>query len=132
MNEWKKYTGTSEQLDEMLSTESGFIVDSQFCVFKDKTKLLMQQDGTNRNWLSKILLVAEVKHFLICATNPLADMICKQTCTGQPVFVKVTPKSGVYLPPGRYKITEVKGVFVTDNPDWFMPGAQYSFTQFED
>lgn len=101
---WEIYTGSDEQIDEINEADD-------YITRLDK----------NRH-----------TEYLICKPHPLADMICQQAQTGQPVWIKVEPGVGVYLQPSRYKTTESRGVFVTNKPDWFMPGAEYRFTPFEE
>jgi len=143
MTEWKEYTGSDEQIKEMLSSETGFIVDSQSSVFRDKAILKYPITENNRNWLTSLLDLSGVKKYLICEPHPLADVICKQARTGQPVYIKtnnckhpVPSKMGdrvLLADSNDMHIGEIRTVgVVTTRPDWDIPNAEYSFTPFED
>lgn len=123
--EWKEYTGSDEQIAEMLTTEKGFIVDSQQSIFKDSTILKMPVYETHVTWLKELLADYNVKQYLICNPHPLADMICQQARTGQPVWVRTLWNESVY---GYRYLTFPP----TTTPNWHIPNAEYSFTPFEE
>lgn len=54
--------------------------------------------------------------------HPYADMICQQARTGQPVYIRHKGNVDINLYHRE----------VTNTPNWNIPNAEYSFTQFED
>lgn len=131
MTEWKKYDGTDEQIVEMLTHSTGFIVDSERLYSLGKTILRMEPDELNIDWLKADLsMYGDVKAYLLCNPHPLADMICRQAQTGQPVYVRVNGNAGIHCAYGKYTWTGTHSVWVTTTPDWNIPGAEYSFSPF--
>lgn len=118
MSEWIKYTGSDEQIDEIMKC-TGFIVDSQYSVFK-AVSTFRSVHKSDKRWLIDHFSEYDVKQYLICNPHPLADMICQQARTGQPVWVK----EGIdCMKPFIYE---------TYHPDWNIPNTEYSFTLFDD
>lgn len=129
--EWKEYTGTDEQIAEMCNAGHGFIWrdnNSGECVSITELNVFM-----GRHHLARYLKERSCIHYLTCNPHPLADMIIRQAQTGQPVWVKVkgyeafpSSKAGeTYWWDGVYSILK------TNQPDWNITGAEYSFTPFE-
>lgn len=122
MTEWKKYEGTDEQIAEIHNSENGFIVRSH-----DGRESYINH--INIHWTSKRIInyLSTATHYLICNPHPLKDMISRQAQTGQPVWIKITIDC-------EYAGLPIKdiSVQVTTTPDWNIPGAEYSFTPFED
>ena len=138
MSEWIEYTGSDEQLKELLTTKSKFMVDNKWSVFHKPTTLNMPATEDNLNWLAALLRDTKVKNYLICQPHPYADLIKIWADTGCPVWVRPTKpyefKISDYLnhPTTRLMVDE-KGVYlITTTPDWNIPGAEYSLTPFED
>lgn len=130
MTEWIKYTGSPEQIEELefSFTNAGFIfrnsVGAISNVVQGKTPLASNfiKNHFEQYW--------QVKEYLICNPHPNADMICQQARTGQPVWIK---KPVVYVRVDTQQQSDVCYLIeVTCNPDWRIPGAQYSFTPFDD
>ena len=134
--EWIEYTGSDEQLKELLTTKSKFMVDNKWSVFHKPTTLNMPATEDNLNWLAALLRDTKVKNYLICQPHPYADLIKIWADTGCPVWVKVTKRNdwvryidGVYYKP-RAMVHEY--LEPTTKPDWNIPGAEYRLTPFED
>lgn len=89
MAEWKKYTGSYEQIEEMWNCSSGFIVRGNFV--DDPEQNFNSTQYLSRQYLIDDLQSLAVKQYLICDQHPLADMICQQARTGQPVYWKEKP-----------------------------------------
>lgn len=77
MAEWKKYTGSEEQLKEMKSAAHGYIVR-----FNDGLECDVRCEGLTSFMQSK------TTHYLICEPHKHADMIKRWADTGQPVYCK--------------------------------------------
>ena len=123
MAKWIEYTGSDEQLKELLTTKSKFMVDNKWSVFHKPTTLNMPATEDNLNWLASLLRDTKVKRYLICQPHPYADLIKIWADTGCPVWVK--------RPIAVLRIGEPI-VFKTTNPDLNIPGAEYRLTPFED
>ena len=124
MTEWIEYTGSDEQIEEMKKAENGFLLR-----FRDSDVSDIQTIGmwgtmiTSRN----PAFPSHLTHYLICEPQPYADMICQWARTGQPVWVRyaiIIHEDG--LTTRRVIIEE------TNFPNWNIPGAEYSFTPFEE
>ena len=107
MAEWIKYDGSIIQIAEMRNCENGFILRSSDHMYEHQ--IIYSDDDFS------CIDTFNVSNYLICNPHPLADMICQQAMTGQPVYVKK------YLDSFEYS---------TITPDWNIPGAEYSFTPF--
>lgn len=131
--EWIEYTGSDEQIEEMLdAVENGFLLNSTRAagVFKGG-------DFMSSSHLSGYLEYCEVTHYLICQPHPLADMICQQARTRQPVWIRIKG----YLPMNTLHeddlvdmLTHRGAVIITTNkPNWHIPGgAEYRLSPFEE
>lgn len=124
--EWKKYTGSDEQIAEITNSKHGYVFR-----FKNGNELLswQQYDLQIGNW------PGDVKEYLIANPHPLAVMIIRQAQTGQPVWIKTEDWSiDVCQYEGQLmgKSTDTHMVFLTSKPDWNIPNAEYSFTPLED
>ena len=137
MSEWIEYTGSDEQLKELLTTKSKFMVDNKWSVFHKPTTLNMPATEDNLNWLAALLRDTKVKNYLICQPHPYADLIKIWADTGCPVWVRPTKpyefKISDYLNhPTTRLMVDGKGVYlITTTPDWNIPG-EYRLTPFED
>ena len=123
--EWIEYTGSNEQLIELLTTESKFMVDNEWSVFHKPTTLNMPATEDNLNWLASLLCDTKVKRYLICQPHPYADLIDIWRLSGCPVYVRYTEptEDGLNM---RWRTIK------TNTPYWNIPGAEYSLTPFED
>ena len=123
MSEWIEYTGGDEQLTELLTTDSKFMVDNEWSVFHKPTRLNLPVTEDNLNWLAGLLRDTKVKKYLICQPHHYTDLIKIWADTGCPVWWRMIPKNHVGL---------ICRVFKTNTPDWNIPGAEYRLTPFED
>jgi len=122
MTEWKEYTGSDEQIAEMAEADSFIIkangVESHVMHHIDERGLLVDCD-----------------EYLICNKHKYAKLIQRWSVTGQPVHVKVECERGNHLldvSTGFYYFDLEHSVFITNTPDWDIPNAEYSFTEFKD
>lgn len=112
MSEWKIYEGTDEQIEEIFNA-GGYVYRND----KGYESSILMAVGKREELISE-LNDDNVTHYLICKKHPLADMICRQAATGQPVYINLC--SG--LP---------NDIYVTTRPNWNIPGAEYSFNPFD-
>ena len=73
--------------------------------------------------------------YLICNRHKYAKLIQKWSVTGQPVHVKVECERGNHLldvSTGFYYFDLDHSVFITTAPDFNIPNAEYSFTEFKE
>jgi len=120
--EWVAYTGSDEQIAEI---EAAFL-HSGFIVMKENggiSEIIQGSQPLAKGFVSHNLnAVWSVKKYLICNPHPYADMARQQLLTGQPVWV-------------RYEWRDSTGpnveTYATDTPDWNIPGAEYSLSEFK-
>lgn len=126
MSEWKKYIGSDEQIAEMnaaiINSDNGILVS-----LRDKNTKIIYGG----------LYSYKFDKYLICNRHPLADMICQQARTGQPVYVKLSdiPNSMHTHFINTFSLVLARpcySVYVTNKPDWNIPNAEYSFTSFDE
>ena len=112
MTEWKKYTGSDEQIAEINESVNFMLkrIDGVVSVISSPPLDLSAID--------------ETIEYLICNPHPLADMICQQARTGQPVWVRYTLEWD--------RRSDTIETDCTTSPDWNIPNAEYSFTPFDD
>lgn len=134
--EWKKYDGTDEQIAEIFNAKNGFIVDSQWSIFKYPNQLKISfDDPKNIEWVREHFKQYKVKEYMLCNPHPLADMITRQAQTGQPVYYRhkkdhsVTGRCPVVgeIPPGIFDSDELPTVAFDETLIY-----EYSFTPFGD
>jgi len=109
--EWIEYTGSDEQIAELnaaiRNNNNGILVS-----LKDNTTRIVYDN----------LYGYDFDKYLICNPHPYADMARQQLLTGQPVWV-------------RYEWRDSTGpnveTYATDTPDWNIPGAEYSLSEFK-
>jgi len=116
MSEWKKFTGSDEQIAEISNSENGYS-----CKYIDGIESRIFTGSLREN----AIYDKNMTHFLICNPHPLADMIIRQAMTGQPVWVRDYKDT---LLSGEHNYDE----YVTTTPNWNIPNAEYSFTPFEE
>lgn len=123
--EWVAYTGSDEQIAEMLKAKHGIV----FKYESGREVLNFDFNGSTR-FISPL-----PTHYWIIPDDPLREMKIRQAMTGQPVWIK-TDDCGIDVDQCRGKLmgrsTETHMVFVTSSPDWNIPNAEYSFTAFEE
>ncbi len=135
--QWVKYDGSDEQIAEIRQSIHGFIARNtsslssimsvklnQLFISGQKNPYLPELFG---NKVSVFLNYNNTTHYLICNPHPYADMIRQWAKTGQPVWVKT-------FIDGSYTGLPIKdsSIYVTNTPDWNIPGAEYSFEPFEE
>lgn len=116
MAKWIEHTGSDEQIAEMENAKNGFICKNDYGYTWGDVYI---------DW-SKCPIGAT--HYLICNPHPYADMICQWARTGQPVWVRYAKVCHF----GQTSEYEICNQIATPTPDWNIPGAEYSFTPFED
>ena len=120
MSEWIEYTGSDEQLKELLTTKSKFMVDNnKWSVFHKPTTLNMPATEDNLNWLAALLRDTKVKNYLICQPHPYADLIDIWRLSGCPVYAK-------------HKATGQTDEVCGPRVDWNHEEWEFSLTPFED
>lgn len=125
MSKWVKYTGSDEQIAEIKANIHGYLVRNALGMLSSRVRVAFDLDGVG-------ILPFE---YLICNPHPLADMICQQVRTGQPVHIKVENGTGNHLldiSTGFYYFDLEHSVFITNTPDWNIPNAEYSFAEFKE
>lgn len=133
--EWTAYTGSDEQIAEMRQSEHGFVCrnnETGSGILSIKYGQLFSDQSEypilNAMWKGSLKLFIDTNnttHYLICDPHPLADMICQQARTGQPVWVRQSYYDQAEEHHGAK-------IFTTTIPDWNIPGAEYSFTEFKE
>lgn len=136
MAEWKKYTGSDEQIEEMRQSANGFVARNassvssimsvklnQLFISGQKDPYLPELFG---NKISEFLNYNNTTHYLICNPHPYADMICQQARTGQQVWVKGGGAKDVLGNPIFQYCMYGKDI------NWNIPNAEYSFTEFKE
>ena len=114
MSEWKEYSGSDDQISEMRTCKNGYVVrrksGEEVCFLSIEYKCRYE----------------DVVSYWIIPDDPLREMKIRQAVTGQPVWVKT-------FIDGSYAGLPIKdaSIYVTNTPDWNIPGAEYSFTSFE-
>lgn len=121
--EWKKFTGSREQVIEMINSKNGYILkngnrqsDRLTQGFDLNEKFRCKDDGYEEYWT--------IEEYWIIPYDPLREMKIRQAQTGQPVWVRKPWVLGV--------ISEGVETYCTTEPDWNIPDAEYSFTPFEE
>ena len=112
MTEWVKYTGSPEQIEEIITTRKDilFRLEETYVL---KSKILFTD-------LKDFLITANVREYLICAQHPYAKEISQWGHTGQPVY-------------WRRGECGTRGVCQEYFPPFAHPNEfEYSFTPFED
>lgn len=127
MTDWKELNKSWEQTLELWDAEHGYILR-----FRNKTdnKIRIPRHSWKsiREFHEHCKSVFTVTHYLICNPHPLADMICQQARTGQPVWVRYAKVCHF----GQTSEYEICNQIATLTPDWNIPGAEYSFTGFKE
>ena len=111
---WKVYDGSDEQIAEIRKCNHGYI--KRFV--SGMESMVMTCDDYPS-------FMETPTHYWIIPADPLREMKVRQAQTGQPVWVRV-PTS--FIRYGYHYIT----YGATTTPDWNIPNAEYSFTEFKD
>ena len=98
MSEWKKYTGSDEQIAEISSAKNGFVcrnneTDSGILTIKYGQLFSDQSDYPilNAMWngsLKRFVETNNTTHFWLIPDDPLREMKIRQAQTGQPVWTR--------------------------------------------
>lgn len=123
-SQWKKYTGSDEQIAELNNCKNGLLA---------------------KNYLGYIwpdiyehfdFAPIGATHYLICDPHPYAEMICQWARTGQPVYVKVSggivPNNSIFIEDELIIVMPEYFIIKTNKPNWNIPNVDYSFTPFEE
>lgn len=128
MAKWVEYTGSDEQIAEIKKAKSYAIrgidvaeICSQYVLgpyMWFDTSRHPDPRLRSRNNLKEELECSNVTHYLICEPHPYADIIKIWAETGCEVWVK------------EGKSHRQPFIYVTDKPNWNIPGAEYRLTSF--
>ena len=87
MTEWIEYTGSDEQIEEIVNAEHGFIVESQHSIF-NTPPIDLHLGGFDGGFIRDKFALTSIKYYLLCEPHPLSAMICQWAKTGQPVWYR--------------------------------------------
>ena len=129
MANWIEYTGSDEQIREIKANTHGYMVRNippiTGFIFSPRIRYDFELSGRS-----------EVKfEYLICQPHPYADLIKIWARTGCEVYIRITYQgSKDEFPELAEHIISVEHIetYCTNEPDWNIPGAEYSLTPFED
>ena len=130
-----EYTGSDEQIAEISSSKNGFgcrnnetasgILTIKYGqLFSD----LSEYPILNAMWngsLKRFVETNNTTHIWLIPDDPLREMKIRWAQTGQPVWVRIPVSYERY---GYCYIT----YGATTTPDWNIPNAEYSFTEFKE
>ena len=125
--QWVKFDGSDEQIANIEKALEGYVLRLEAVSGTHQTELLYR-DEWDKFGSERII------EYLICSPHPYADMICQWARTGQPVYVRITEDGDKNeFPELSDFIESVKHVetYCTNTPNWNIPGAEHSFTQFD-
>jgi len=118
---WTEYTGSDEQIAELKNARNGYILMNTLNQQSEISKTL-ETNALRRGSSDRRILLncSEVTHYWIISDYPLREMKIRQAQTGQPVWTrrKIENEYFYWLP--------------TTTPDWNIPNAEYSFTEFKE
>ena len=121
---WQFYTGSDEQIAELRGAKNGYVIRYS----NDKISNIAWNDCIKNSqfvdWKNGERHCPT--HYWLIPDDPLREMKLRHDATGQPVWVKV-----------RYFDRELREHTYkchrpTTTPDWNIPNAEYSFTEFKD
>ena len=116
MSEWKEYTGSDDQIAELSKYQGKLLRHKHFEGFIES--------DIEYECCPSLRRIGLIEYWII-PDDPLRGMKIRQAMTGQPVWAryeKYNDKTGGVTYPSRRMIT----------PDWNIPNAEYSFTEFKD
>ena len=120
---WQFYTGSDEQIAELRGAKNGYVIRYS----NDKISNIAWNDCIKNSqfvdWKNGERHCPT--HYWLIPDDPLREMKIRQAQTGQPVWVRV-PTS--FIRYGYHYIT----YGATTTPDWNIPNAEYSLTEFKD
>lgn len=127
--EWKEYTGSDEQIEEMTNAANGWVLRYSIAGQTD----VMYGNPIRQIEFSEHTIQPPFTHYLICNPRPLADMIIRQAQTGQPIYLKFPYNNTIDISKCEFIKHDLGYSYhVTTKPDWNIPGAEYSFTPFDE
>ncbi len=116
---WTEYTGSDEQIAELINPEISFIVDNPMSIFGQTgcVNSFYHSDNLNSDseWLKKHFADYGIKRYWLIPDDPLREMKVRQAMTKQPTWIR-----------------DSMGTYCTTTPDWNIPNAEYAFTEFKD
>lgn len=117
-----KYDGSDKQIAEIwkANKENGFIT-----VWKDGNEsgvIVNDWNGFDK----------DIDKYWIIPDDPLRKMKIRQAETGQPVWVKTTCIGYRPCEFGGDEMYSKPLIYSTTTPDWNIPGAEYSLTEFKE
>jgi hypothetical protein len=114
MTDWKEYTGSEEQINELWNASNGAVLRLNN---KYDTDILFSFDVDELRCTT---------HYWIIPDDPLRDMKIRQAQTGQPVFIKEILDDWST----GYRKDFIKLHKPTKTPEW-SDAYEYSFAPFE-
>ena len=121
MAKWIEYTGSDEQIEEILRNKDGF----SYIRNMNDNDIKVYMSPLTKKYL--VALLSDCDRYLINNTHPYADIIKIWADTGCEVWVRQLIRN--YTFPDY--LTNKYDVIVTDKPDWNIPNAEYKLTPFE-
>jgi len=113
MAKWIECTGSNEQIEALILAKTMVRVRYANRREVNWSCTLIRSESNARAVLQDAIA------YLICQPHPYADLIKIWADTGCEVWVK------------EGKSHRQPFIYVTDKPDWNIPGAEYSFTPFD-
>lgn len=124
---WTEYTGSDEQIAEINSCINWVGKDSNGTETDIKFPWHLRKDGyieVDTDETGEVFTIIKLAYYWIIPDDPLREMKVRQAMTKQPTWQRYTMQWGRR---DDEIITEV-----TTDPDWNIPNAEYSFTEFKD
>lgn len=118
MAEWIEYTGSDEQIEEIINCKTDVLCRYVNGLHRLKSEMFLG------DWKQRTLT-----HYLICQPHPYADEIKIWADTGCEVYV-CEHHNNYYE--GILESTDCFYHSPTNKPNWNIPGAEYRLTPFED
>lgn len=126
MSKWTEYTGSDEQLAELVSNT--FIVNNIYSIFGNSKCVNKFYTGktseVDKLWLREHFHEYRITKYWLIPADPLREMKIRWAQTGQPVWIRESRDFEKY----GYAYLYHKQ---TTTPDWNIPNAEYSFIEFE-
>ncbi len=122
MSKWTKFTGSDEQIAELVNNT--FIVNNINSIFGNpkcvNTFYTGKTEEEDKLWLREHFHEYRITKYWLIPADPLREMKIRWAQTGQPVWTrrKIENEYFYWLP--------------TTTPDWNIPNAEYSFTEFKE
>ena len=122
MSKWVQFTGGDEQIAELENNKNGYIVRGEN--LSERIRVVFDTEGIE---------ILPFKYWLI-PDDPLREMKIRQSQTGQPVWIKMESSTYWVIAMRGFDLIyqdHVVSVIKSITPDWNIPNAEYSFTEFE-